>query len=224
MFTKGVVDSGLFGYSTSKVAPLWIDGKSNITLKFTAMVKDIIPQTDPLQISGYIYAILNCDQFTKTFEPILIHEFPRILIPTNSIFFESMSVLGKKLMHLHVFEFDSIQWEKYQNFYEQISFIPKSFQLKTWKFESEMDELLLISVNKKFSFKLHCSDQEWKYKIGSIKLVDHWLKARKFNKLKRALNQGELERILLLIFMIKESIQIKFQIDELFLKNWKYFN
>ncbi|QEE14618.1 type ISP restriction/modification enzyme [Promethearchaeum syntrophicum] len=224
LFTKGVVDSGLFGYSTSKVAPLWIDGKSNITPKFTDIIKDIIPQTDPIQISGYIYAILNCDQFTKIFEPILIHEFPRILIPYNSIFFERMSVLGKKLMHLHVFEFDSIQWEKYRIFYEQISFLPKSFQLKSWKFEPDRDELHIISVKKKDSLKFPCSNLEWNYKIGSIKLLDHWLKARKFKKLGRSLKPDELSRLITLLFVIKESLHIKKQIAQFFSKNWKHFN
>jgi predicted helicase len=220
LFTKGVVDSGLFGYSTSKVAPLWIDGKSNLSPNFTAMLQDIIHQTDPIQIFGYIYAILNCELFTKKFEPILIHEFPRVLVPYNSIFFESMSVLGKKLMNLHVFEFDSEQWEKYQNFYERISFIPKSFLLKTWKFDHEKDELQLISGNKTDSFKIHCSKEEWNYKIGSIKIVDHWLKARKFKKLDRPLNLDELARINLLIFMIRETIHIKNQIDEIFSIYW----
>ena len=228
LFTKGVVDSGLFGYSTSKVAPLWINGKSNISPKFTAMVQNIVPQSNPIQISGYIYAILNCEQFTKKFEPILIHEFPRILIPLNSIFFEKMSVLGNNLMLLHVFEFNSELWEKYRKFYEQISLIPKSFQLKTWKFDLEKNELYLISVNKKNLennnvFKLHCSKEEWNYKIGSIKLVDHWLKARKYKKLERELNQNELTGIISLLFMIKETIHIKNQIDEIFSKNWKYF-
>ncbi len=218
LFTKGVVDSGLFGYSTSKVAPLWIDGKSNISPKFFAMLQDILPQTEPIEIFGYIYAVLNCKRFTKEFEPILIHEFPRVLVPYNSIFFESMSVLGKKLMNLHVFEFDSEQWEKYQNFYEQISSIPKSFLLKTWKFEPVKQELLLFSEKKYEPFILLCSKEEWIYKIGSIKIVDHWLKARKFKKLERPLNQDELTRIVLLIYLIKETILIKNKIDEIFSK------
>ncbi|MHA1560547.1 MAG: type ISP restriction/modification enzyme [Promethearchaeota archaeon] len=214
LFTKGVVDSGLFGYSTSKVAPLWIDGKSNISPKFTAMLQNIVSQTDPTQISGYIYAILNCELFTKKFEPILIHEFPRVLVPYSSRFFEMMSVLGIKLMNIHVFEFDSEQWEKYQNFYEQISFIPDSFQLKNWKYEPEKDELKLISEKKKELFKLHCPKEVWNYKIGSIKIIDHWLKARIFKKLERSLDKDELTRIILLLFIIKETIHMKIQINE----------
>ncbi len=223
LFTKGVVDSGLFGYSTSKVAPLWIDGKSNISPKFTGMLQDIVPQTDPIQISGYIYAILNCDLFTKKFKPILIHEFPRVLLPLNLKFFEDMSVLGRKLIQLHVFEFDSEQWEKYLNFYEKIPFIPKSFQLENWKFDPDKCELQLISEKKEDTFKLPCSKREWNYKIGSIKLVDHWLKGRKFKKLDRSLNQDELNQMVFFLFMIKETIYIKIQINDVFSRNWKYF-
>ncbi len=223
LFTKGVVDSGLFGYSTSKVAPLWIDGKSNISPKFTAILQDIAPQTDSIQISGYIYAILYCDQIIKKFEPILIHEFPRILVPINSKFFESMSILGRKLMQLHVCEFDCELWEKYQKFLNTISKIPKSIQLKTWKFDPEKDELQLISEEKEKLFMLKCSRKEWNYKIGSIKIVDHWLKARKFKKLERPLNKNDLSRIILLLFMIKETIHIKNQIDKIFSTNWKNF-
>ena len=129
-----------------------------------------------------------------------------------------MSVLGKKLMNLHVFELDSEQWEKFQNFEDRISSIPKSFLLKTWKFDHEKDELQLISGKKTDSFKIGCSKEEWNYKIGSIKIVDHWLKARKFKKLGRPLNLDELTRIILLIFIIKETIHIKNLINEAFSK------
>ncbi len=224
LFTKGVVDSGLFGYSTSKVAPLLIDGKSNISPKFTAMLQKVVGKIDPIQISGYIYAILNCDQFTKKFEPILIHEFPRILVPLNSIFFERMSVLGKKLMHLHVFEFDSEQWEKYQNFMKKITKFPVSIQLRSWKFDLEKNELQLISKNKMDLFILSCSKREWNYKIGSIKLIDHWLKARRFTKLGRKLEIFELKELISLLFVIKETFNLKSEINKVLLRLYGIFH
>ena len=223
LFTKGVVDSGLFGYSTSKVAPLWIDGKSNISPKLISLLQKVVNIIDPIQISGYIYAILNCDKFTRKFEPILIHEFPRVLMPLNLKFFEKMSVLGRKLMQLHVLEFNSEQWERYQKFHEQIPNIPNSFQLKTWKFDPEKDELQLISEEKMELIILHCSKREWNYKIGSIKLIDHWLKARKFKKLGRKLEIFDLKQLISLMFVIKETIFLKSAIDNILMQYYRKF-
>jgi len=72
----------------------------------------------------------------------------------------------------------------------------------------------LISEKKKELFKLHCPKEVWNYKIGSIKIIDHWLKARIFKKLERSLDKDELTRIILLLFIIKETIHMKIQINE----------
>ena len=81
----------------------------------------------------------------------------------------------------------------------------------------------MISERKEDSFKLHCSKKEWNYKIGSIKIVDHWLKARKLKKLERSIKKDELARIILLIFIIKETIEIKNQINKIFSTNRRNF-
>jgi predicted helicase len=212
LLSRGIVDSGLFGYSTSKVAPLWIEGKSNIHPTFLHQIQAICPEATPADICGYMYAILNCREYARMFEPRLLHEFPRILLPLTSEFFSNLASLGLQLMDLHI------------NPLVRQSFERITAPLRSWTYESTDETLQLTFVltspefekrsNKKTDiFVVSCTQDVWTFRYGSIQIIKHWIQARIFRKLNRAWSSREWEGISALLYIIPQTITLKKEID-----------
>ncbi|MHA1744874.1 MAG: type ISP restriction/modification enzyme [Promethearchaeota archaeon] len=211
MLSTGIVDSGLFGYSTSKVAPLWIEGKSNIHPTFLHQIQAMCPEATPADIFGYMYAILNCREYARMFEPRLLHEFPRILLPLTAEFFTQLASLGLQLMDFHV-----------RPPVKQ-SFKRVNAPLRSWTYEATDETLHLTFVltspefenrsNKKTEiFVISCPQDVWAFRYGSIQIIKHWIQARLFRKLDRAWSSREWEEISALLYIIPRTITLKKEI------------
>ncbi len=212
VLSTGIVDSGLFGYSTSKVAPLWIEGKSNIHPTFLHQIQAMCPEATPADIFGYMYAILNCREYARMFEPRLLHEFPRILLPLTSEFFTNLASLGLQLMDLHI------------NPLVEQSFERITAPLRSWTYESTDETLHLTFIltspefenrsNKKTEiFVISCPQNVWAFRYGSIQIIKHWIQARMFRKLNRAWSSREWGGISALLYIIPRTITLKEEID-----------
>ena len=227
--SQGIVDSGIFGYSTSKVAPIWIQGKLNLSEKYITRMQHNFPTITNLQMIGYIYGILNSRKFATIFEPMLFHEFPRVYMSKDPKTIQTIANLGIALFNLHSFTFTKQQLQKYESFRKMHrSHIPVDFQLKSWEFEKNAiifnSQTNTHHLREKNEFSIPCYSKSWDFKIGSIQILDHWLKARRFTHLQRGLNDQDWHQFHLSLFIIQETLQLRKNIDlefQIVLNLWK---
>ncbi|UYP46098.1 hypothetical protein NEF87_002383 [Candidatus Lokiarchaeum ossiferum] len=222
--TQGIVDSGIFGYSTSKVAPIWIDGNLNLSEIYISKLKYVYPSITENQLIGYLYGILNSTTLASIFEPMLFHEFPRVFISDKAEFIQKIADLGFELILLHTYNFSRFQQHKYEDFYKSWKeSLSHDIQLKSWRFEK--NSICFTSFQNKAQksgktyYNIPCSAKVWNFRIGSIQIVDHWLKARKFSSLQRGLTPPDWHQFFLMVFIIQETLLLKKLIDMELQKN-----
>ncbi|MHA1585515.1 MAG: type ISP restriction/modification enzyme, partial [Promethearchaeota archaeon] len=206
--TQGLVDSGLFGYSTAKVAPFLIAGKSNLSEKIQEPIYKFAPDATDEEILGYIYGILQWPLYGTIFEPRLLHEFPRIIIPKSKEMHSKVSKLGMKLINLCT------------SFKDEIKNQPciENFALKSWKYDPATEDLILtgmdFSTRKRKEQKIHCIEEIWNYTIGSIRIIEHWLKYRKMTFLNRPWEKKEWSFLDSSIRIIAHFLEIRDEISK----------
>ena len=61
-------------------------------------------QFAPVDVLGYIYAILHCPSYRALFAEFLRMDFPRIPVTSDSAQFRALSAIGKRLLELHTVE------------------------------------------------------------------------------------------------------------------------
>ncbi len=219
LITEGIIDSGLFGYSTSKLAPLYINEQINISDLCLKMFQNVIQNVELIHIFEYIYGILNSPFLNKMFESLLFHEYPRIFIPNNSIFFYNIRELGNKLMNSHLFRFSDMENNEMRKNYEIFkNSLQDIIQLHDFSFDPIDQTIILkeiLDTGKERKILIECSDFLWNYKIGSIYVIKNWLNARKISKINRPLKSGEFLHLFKILFIIKKTITIKNKIDEI---------
>jgi predicted helicase len=216
--TQGVVDSGLFGYSTSKVAPLYIVGVPNLSSKFIEQIERWKPKISPLELFGYIYGSFFSNVYSAAFEPFLLHEFPKVILPPNRSFLDKIAAYGSHLMQLHCYKLQADEYKKaidsFNTSMEQ-NFEPRPLV----RYEYNPDTLILHfeagigSVNNTI-LKLSCPTSTYRYKIGSVSVISHWLDARLRTKLERNFSKDDLWQLLLTITILEETLVIRKKIDD----------
>ena len=91
------------------------------------------------------------------------------------------------------------------------------FILKKWNFETNSadDYGSILLMGKNDILKIYCRPEIWEYRVGSIKIIDHWLKARKFSKINRGLRWDELKILIIIKFIIEKTLNLREKISAL---------
>ncbi len=95
--------------------PLYQFRDPNYTENFTPEFRDFIDKHynhsfEPLEILGYIYALLYSPNYRKRYEDFLKADYPKILFTENKDLFRALSLLGIELIGLHVLNQESLNY------------------------------------------------------------------------------------------------------------------
>ncbi len=87
----------------------------NYTENFTPEFRNFIDKHynhhfEPLEVLGYIYALLYSPNYRKRYEDFLKADYPKILFTNNKDLFRALSLLGIELIGLHVLNKESLNY------------------------------------------------------------------------------------------------------------------
>ncbi len=87
----------------------------NYTENFTPEFRSFIDKHyshpfEPLEVLGYIYALLYSPHYRKRYEDFLKADYPKILFTNNKDLFRALSLLGIELIGLHVLNQESLNY------------------------------------------------------------------------------------------------------------------
>ncbi len=231
--TLGLVDSGLFGYSTSKVAPLYLEkfGASNypphILQKFQFLDVDSRAET----IFAYVYGILLCPEYGRLFQPILLHEYPRIFVmdtPLFPDFVKKIADLGKNLVFLHIGELTSeIQDKIRHNLIHNFPQIPNAGKLISFRYIVPNSMLSLSfhtsTDNAEMEICINCPQILWDFRIGSVQVIKNWIKNRIYAKMENSWQFENFHSLFTLLYIIENTCRTQMELDKIFLSYWDSF-
>ncbi|MGN8480183.1 type ISP restriction/modification enzyme [Helicobacter pylori] len=95
--------------------PLYQFKHPNYTENFTPEFRSFIDKHyshsfEPLEVLGYIYALLYSPNYRKRYEDFLKADYPKILFTNNKDLFRVLSLLGIELIGLHVLNKESLNY------------------------------------------------------------------------------------------------------------------
>ncbi|MCQ2695556.1 N-6 DNA methylase [Helicobacter pylori] len=95
--------------------PLYQFKHPNYTENFTPEFRIFIDKHyshpfEPLEVLGYIYALLYSPHYRKRYEDFLKADYPKILFTNNKDLFRALSLLGIELIGLHVLNKESLNY------------------------------------------------------------------------------------------------------------------
>ncbi|GAA8927442.1 hypothetical protein HpEKB14_07250 [Helicobacter pylori] len=156
----------------------------NYTENFTPEFRSFIDKRynhsfEPLEILGYIYALLYSPNYRKRYEDFLKADYPKILFTKNKDLFRVLSLLGIELIGLHVLNQESLNhsFEKLKDATigescykeERNPIIKKSLH-------NEPEQRLYINHSAYFK---GVSQEIYDYRIGGYGVLDKYLKSHK---------------------------------------------
>lgn len=158
----------------------------NYTENFTPEFRSFIDKHynhsfEPLEILGYIYALLYSPNYRKRYEDFLKADYPKILFTENKDLFRVLSLLGIELIGLHVLNQESLNYsfEKlkdatigesgYIEAHDRNPIIKKPSH-------NEPEQRLYINHSAYFS---RVSQEIYDYRIGGYCVLDKYLKSHK---------------------------------------------
>ncbi|GAA8735860.1 DNA methyltransferase [Helicobacter pylori] len=136
---------------------------------------------EPLEILGYIYALLYSPNYRKRYEGFLKIDYPKILFTENKDLFRVLSLLGIELIGLHVLNQESLNYsfEKLKD-----ATIGESCYIKAHERNpiikkpsyNKPEQRLYINHSAYFS---GVSQEIYDYRIGGYCVLDKYLKSHK---------------------------------------------
>ncbi|WP_340135472.1 type ISP restriction/modification enzyme, partial [Helicobacter pylori] len=159
----------------------------NYTENFTPEFRSFIDKHyshpfEPLEVLGYIYALLYSPHYRKRYEDFLKADYPKILFTNNKDLFRALSLLGIELIGLHVLNKESLNhsFEKlkdatigesyYKEAHDRNPIISKNPSY------NEPEQRLYINHSAYFS---GVSEGIYNYMIGGYGVLDKYLKSHK---------------------------------------------
>ncbi len=132
---------------------------------------------EPLEILGYIYALLYSPNYRKRYEGFLKNDYPKILFTENKDLFRALSLLGIELIGLHVLNQESLNYsfEKLKDATIGESCY-KDERNPIIKKPSHNEQRLYINHSAYFS---GVSQEIYDYRIGGYCVLDKYLKSHK---------------------------------------------
>ncbi len=164
--------------------PLYQFKHPNYTENFTPEFRSFIDKHyshpfEPLEVLGYIYALLYSPNYRKRYEDFLKADYPKILFTNNKDLFRALSLLGIELIGLHVLNQESLNhsFEKLKDTTIGESGYKKAHDSIISKKTSynELDQQLYINHSAYF----RVSKEIYDYRIGGYCVLDKYLKSHK---------------------------------------------
>ncbi len=166
--------------------PLYQFRDPNYTENFTPEFRDFIDKHynhsfEPLEILGYIYALLYSPNYRKRYEDFLKADYPKILFTENKDLFRALSLLGIELIGLHVLNQESLNYsfEKLKDATIGESFYKEAHErnpIIKKPSHNEPEQRLYINHSAYFS---GVSQEIYDYRIGGYCVLDKYLKSHK---------------------------------------------
>ncbi len=158
----------------------------NYTENFTPEFRSFIDKHynhpfEPLEVLGYIYALLYSPNYRKRYADFLKADYPKILFTNNKDLFRVLSLLGIELIGLHVLNEESLNYsfEKLKDATIGESYYKESHDrnpiIKKPSY-NELEQRLYINSSAYFR---GVSEEIYHYMIGGYGVLDKYLKSHK---------------------------------------------
>ncbi|WP_165511108.1 type ISP restriction/modification enzyme [Helicobacter pylori] len=156
----------------------------NYTENFTPEFRSFIDKHyshpfEPLEVLGYIYALLYSPNYRKRYEDFLKADYPKILFTNNKDLFRALSLLGIELIGLHVLNQESLNhgFEKLKDATIGESCYKEAHDRIIKKpLHNEPEQRLYINHSAYFR---GVSEEIYHYMIGGYVVLDKYLKSHK---------------------------------------------
>ncbi|GAA6954846.1 hypothetical protein CHC183_05440 [Helicobacter pylori] len=156
----------------------------NYTENFTPEFRSFIDKHynhsfEPLEVLGYIYALLYSPNYRKRYEEFLKADYPKILFTKNKDLFRALSLLGIELIGLHVLNQESLNYsfEKLKDAtIGESCYIEAHERNPIIKKPSHNEQRLYINHSAYFR---GVSQEIYDYRIGGYCVLDKYLKSHK---------------------------------------------
>ncbi len=162
--------------------PLYQFRDPNYTENFTPEFRSFIDKHynhsfEPLEVLGYIYALLYSPNYRKRYEEFLKADYPKILFTNNKDLFRVLSLLGIELIGLHVLNQESLNYsfEKLKDATIGESCYKEAHN-PIIKKPSHNEQRLYINHSAYFR---GVSEEIYHYMIGGYGVLDKYLKSHK---------------------------------------------
>ncbi len=164
------------------VNPLYYN--PNYTENFTPEFRSFIDKHyghsfEPLEVLGYIYALLYSPHYRKRYEEFLKADYPKILFTNNKDLFRALSLLGIELIGLHVLNKESLNhsFNKLKDATIGESYYKEAHDRIIKKpLHNEPEQRLYINHSAYFR---GVSQEIYDYRIGGYGVLDKYLKSHK---------------------------------------------
>ncbi|WQS62814.1 N-6 DNA methylase [Helicobacter pylori] len=166
--------------------PLYQFKHPNYTENFTPEFRSFIDKHyshhfEPLEVLGYIYALLYSPNYRKRYEDFLKIDYPKILFTNNKDLFRALSLLGIELIGLHVLNQESLNhsFEKLKDATIGESYYKEAHDRNPIiKKPSHKKPEQRLYINHSAYFK-GVSEEIHDYMIGGYGVLDKYLKSHK---------------------------------------------
>ncbi len=157
----------------------------NYTENFTPEFRSFIDKHynhpfEPLEVLGYIYALLYSPNYRKRYEDFLKADYPKILFTKNKDLFRALSLLGIELIGLHVLNQESLNYsfEKLDATIGESCYKEAHDRNPIIKKPSHNEPEQRLYINHSAYFR-RVSEEIYNYMIGGYCVLDKYLKSHK---------------------------------------------
>ncbi len=165
--------------------PLYQFNNPNYTENFTPEFRSFIDKHynhhfEPLEVLGYIYALLYSPNYRKRYEDFLKADYPKILFTNNKDLFRALSLLGIELIGLHVLNKESLNYsfEKLKDATIGESYYKEAHDRNPIISKKPSHNEQRLYINSSAYFR-GVSEEIYDYRIGGYCVLDKYLKSHK---------------------------------------------
>ncbi|MHA1795264.1 MAG: type ISP restriction/modification enzyme, partial [Promethearchaeota archaeon] len=196
--STGLVDSGLFGYSTAKIAPWYLKSTLNFSDEFLHKWKQFFPNIPPITAFDFMYGLLMAPSYGEQFLPFLLHEYPRVVLRPHSegaFLVKKIANFGKQLLNFHLGNLsknDLTQIHQLATGLFGLELINRDLQSFHYSEEQNILDLHFSNEDHSTTNKI-CIPMKpdlWSFQIGSILVLKSWLKARLVTNMELSWNKS----------------------------------
>jgi predicted helicase len=128
----------------------------------------------PEAILGYVYALLHSTAYRARYREQLRHEFPRIAFPAHAGELQRMAALGLELVSVHLLEDGRLLASQVRLEGDPGAPLTED-RRRLGTFDPSGGRVILNGEGLCFE---GIDPEIWRYRIGSYRVLEHWLKAR----------------------------------------------
>ena len=165
----------------------------------------------PLDVFGYVYAVLYSAQYRKRYSEFLKIDFPRVPLPRSSGLFRELARRGSQLVAAHLLEPKKVDRPRFAAFVGETQ---REVERVGW---SDDTVWLNAAATKKgqpakpgTSGFRGVPEEVWNFHIGGYQVCHKWLKDRKG----RTLSDDDILHYQRIVVAISETIRLMKEIDE----------